>query len=135
MAAQLGQNMLLKVKKDSLFLTVAGLKAREIEFNMAPVDITDSDSAGRWRELLSGGGVRKARLSGEGIFRDASADAQIRSLFFDGETNDWQITLPDFGRLEGSFIINSLSYAGKFDGEVTWHMQLESSGEISFAEI
>lgn len=135
MAAQLGQNMLLKLKHNNSFLTVAGLKTREIEFNLSAVDITDSDSAGRWRELLSGGGVKKARLAGEGIFRDAATDGHIRNLFFAGETADWQIILPDFGRLEGSFLLDRLAYAGKFDGEVNWNMQLESSGALTFATL
>lgn len=135
MAAQLGQNMLLKVKQNATFITVAGLKTREIEFNTSPVDITDSNSANRWRELLSGSGIRKSRLTGEGIFRDAAADSHIRSLFFSGETAEWEITLPDFGRLQGFFLLERLFYAGKFDGEVNWGIQLESAGEISFAAL
>ena len=34
--------------------TVAGLRSRRIAFNTEAVDITDAESAGRWRELLAG---------------------------------------------------------------------------------
>ena len=36
------------------------------------VDVTDAESAGRWRELLGGAGVQRAALSGSGIFKDAA---------------------------------------------------------------
>ncbi|ODN72433.1 Phage major tail protein 2 [Methylobrevis pamukkalensis] len=45
--------------------------------------MTDADSAGRWRELLEGAGVRRASLSGSGIFRDGASDAAVRQIFFD----------------------------------------------------
>ena len=54
------------------------------------VDVTDADSAGRWRELLGGAGVQRAALSGAGIFKDAQSDALIRTGFFSG-------TIADFG--------------------------------------
>jgi len=42
------------------FVTVAGLRTRTLAFNAAAIDITDAESAGRWRELLAGAGVKKA---------------------------------------------------------------------------
>jgi TP901-1 family phage major tail protein len=70
MAAQRGKDMLLKVRDDtSAFVTVAGLRSRRIAFDAEAVDITHAESAGRWRELLSGAGVKKAtwwRFQGRG---------------------------------------------------------------------
>ncbi|HYF21854.1 MAG TPA: phage major tail protein, TP901-1 family, partial [Caulobacteraceae bacterium] len=57
MAAQRGKDMLLKIGDGAdpqAFTTVAGLRARTISLNARTVDATDSDSAGRWRELLAG---------------------------------------------------------------------------------
>ena len=66
MAAQSGKDMLLKLDQtgSGSFLTVAGLRTRSLSFNAASVDTTDQESAGRWRELLAGGGVKRASGSG-----------------------------------------------------------------------
>ena len=86
MAAQSGKNMLLKLDQtgSGSFLAVAGLRTRQLALNAAAVDATDSESAGRWRELLAGGGIKRASVSGSGIFKDGASDAQIRTLFFGG---------------------------------------------------
>lgn len=134
MAAQKGKDLLLKIDEtgEGGFLTVAGLRSRRLAFNSETVDITDADSAGRWRELLDGGGVRRASLSGAGIFRDAQSDALIRSQFFDGVTVDWQVVVPDFGTVSGPFQVTALEYTGTHDGEVTFDIALESAGAIGF---
>ncbi len=134
MAAQPGKDLLLKLDADGGggFVAVAGLRARRIAFNAAAVDITDSESAGRWRELLSGAGTRAASVSGSGIFRDGEADAAARALFFDGAIRAWQIIIPDFGTVEGPFQLSGLEYAGEHDGEVTYEIALESAGALTF---
>ncbi|GJD75129.1 hypothetical protein CFIICLFH_3369 [Methylobacterium goesingense] len=84
MAAQRGKDLLIRIASGSGFLAVAGLRARQIAFNTETVDVTNADSAGRWRELLAGAGVRRAALSGSGVFRDEASDARLRQVFFDG---------------------------------------------------
>ena len=128
MVAQKGKDLLLKIDNAGSFVTVAGLRARRIAFNSETVDITDSDSAGRWRELLAGSGVQRAAISGSGIFKDAASDALIRQRFFAGEIVDWQFAVPDFGTVEGPFQITSLEYTGSHDGEVTFEVALEFGG-------
>ncbi|MBH0237608.1 phage major tail protein, TP901-1 family [Methylobrevis albus] len=134
MAAQRGRDLLLKVDAGGTgsFTTVAGLRARRLAFNAAAVDVTDTDSAGRWRELLAGAGVRRASLSGSGLFKDQASDAAVRQLFFDGVIRPWQVVVPDFGTIEGPFQLTGLEYAGNHDGEVTYEMALESAGALSF---
>lgn len=133
MTAQKGKDLLLKLDTGSGFVTVAGLRTRRLAFNSQTVDVTDSDSAGRWRELLAGSGVQRASASGAGIFRDAQSDAQIRARFFSGTIDDWQFVVPDFGVVEGPFQITALEYSGSHDGEVTFEIALESAGQPSFA--
>ncbi|MDQ6436886.1 phage major tail protein, TP901-1 family [Mesorhizobium sp. LHD-90] len=135
MAAQKGKDLLLKIDLNGLgnFITVAGLRARRLAFNSETVDVTDADSAGRWRELLAGSGVQRASVSGSGIFRDAQSDASIRTRFFSAEIVDWQVAIPDFGVVEGPFQIAALEYSGNHDGEMTFEIGLESAGAISFA--
>lgn len=134
MAAQKGKDLLLKIDSDGLgqFLTVAGLRSRSIAFNAETVDITHQESAGQWRELLAGAGVRNARITGAGIFKDATSDETIRQVFFDGLICTWQVIIPDFGIVEGSFQITSLEFTGRHDGEMTFELTLESAGALTF---
>ena len=132
MVAQKGKDLLLKIDGGSGFVTVAGLRSKRIAFNSETVDITDADSAGRWRELLAGSGVQRAAISGSGIFKDAQSDATIREKFFAGEIGAWQLAVPDFGTVEGAFQITSLEYTGSHDGEVTFEIALESAGPVAF---
>ncbi len=137
MGAQSGKDMLLKLDETGTgsFITVAGIRSRQLAFNAQSIDTTDSQSAGQWRELLQGGGVKTASLSGSGIFKDATSDAKIRELFFAGTVRDWQVIVPDFGTIEGKFQITALEFAANHNGEVTFDVALESAGEIAFAVI
>ncbi|WDR02752.1 phage major tail protein, TP901-1 family [Devosia algicola] len=134
MAAQSGKNMLLKLDQtgSGSYLTVAGLRSRALAFNATTVDTTDQESAGRWRELLAGGGVKRASVSGSGIFKDQASDAMIRTLFFGGTIRNWQLIIPDFGAVAGLFQIVALEFSGDHAGEVTFDLALESAGELTF---
>lgn len=134
MVAQRGKDLLLKVDSDGLgsFETVAGLRTRSLAFNAQAVDVTNSESAGQWRELLAGGGVRMASLAGSGIFKDAASDETVRGLFFNGSLRDWQVIIPDFGSVMGAFQVTALEFSGAHDGEVTFDMALESAGALTF---
>ena len=120
MPAQKAKDLLLKIDDgDGGWTTVAGLRARALVLNADAVDVTHSESAGRWRELLAGAGVRRASVSGAGIFA--------------GDILEWQVIVPDFGVIEGPFQIASLEYRGDHAGEVGFDLALESAGQLSFA--
>lgn len=135
MAAQKGKDLLLKVDDDGLgsFVTVAGLRSRSIAFNAETVDITHQESAGQWRELLVGAGVRSARISGSGVFKDAASDELIRATLFAGMIRDWQIVVPDFGTITGPFEVTAFELSGRHDSEVTFELTIESAGQLAFA--
>jgi len=103
MVAQKGKDLLLKLDTTGSggFVTVAGLRSKRLAFNAETVDVTDAESAGRWRELLAGSGVQRASVSGAGIFKDAASDAAIRTRFFGAEIAAWQFVIPDFGTVKG----------------------------------
>ena len=134
MAAQKGKDLLLKVDSDGTgsFATVAGIRSRTIAFNAEAVDITHTESAGQWRELLEGAGVKTARLAGSGLFKDAASDEIVRSYVFNGTIRNWQVVIPDFGTVEGPFHIGSFELTGRHDGEVAFDIALESAGELTF---
>ena len=132
MGAQKGKDLLLKMSDGASFVTVAGLRSRRIAFNAEIVDITNAESTDRWRELLAGAGVKRASLSGRGLFKDAASDALVRQAFFDGTINDCQVVVPNFGTIEGMFQISSLEFSGEHNGEVTFDLALESAGALTF---
>ena len=137
MAVQSGKDLLLKVDLtgDGQFETVAGLRATRISFNAETVDVTSLESAGGWRELLAGAGVRSAQVSGAGVFRDAGTDERARQIFFDGEMPEFQVIIPDFGVVEGPFQITAIEYAGSFSGEATYELSLASAGALAFTAL
>ncbi len=132
MTAQKGKDLLVKIADGPSFTAVAGLRTRRLSFNAEAVDITHAESANRWRELLDGAGVKRASVSGRGLFKDAATDALMRQTFFDGAVKGYQIVIPDFGTVQGPFQIVSLEFAGEHNGEVTYDVALESAGELTF---
>lgn len=137
MGAQRGKDLLIKLDEagGANFQTVAGLRSRRIAFNAETVDVTDSESAGRWRELLGGAGVQRASLSGSGIFKDAASDASVRRLFFESRIAPFQIVVPDFGLVSGPFQVTALEYSGEHNGEIAFEVTLESAGALTFEGI
>lgn len=134
MAVQNGKDLLVRIDMtgNGLFETVAGLRATRISFNTESVDVTSLESTGGWRELLGGAGVKSASISGSGVFRDEGTDERARQIFFDGETPEFQMVIPDFGIIEGAFQISSIEYGGTFDGEATYELSLASAGALTF---
>ncbi|MCV2886990.1 phage major tail protein, TP901-1 family [Ruegeria aquimaris] len=137
MGAQNGKDLLVKVDMNGTrqFETIAGLRATRVSFNAESVDITSLESQGGWRELLSGAGVKSASISGSGVFKDAGTDERARQLFFDGETPDFQVIIPDFGIVEGPFQVTGIDYAGSHNGEATYEVSLASAGALAFTAI
>lgn len=134
MVAQNGKDLLVKVDMTGTgnFETAAGLRASRLAFNAETLDVTSLESGG-WRELLTGAGVKSATISGSGVFKDAATDERVRQIFWDGETPLFQVVIPDFGVVEGPFLITSIEYAGTYDGEATFEMALASAGTLSFS--
>lgn len=137
MGVQSGRDLLVKVDLtgDGSFETVAGLRATRVSFNAETVDVTSLESAGGWRELLAGAGVKSASISGSGVFRDASTDERARQIFFDGEVPQFQVVIPDFGVVQGPFQITGIEYAGSYNGEATYELTLASAGVLGFTAL
>ena len=137
MGAQNGKDLLIKVDLtgDGQFETMAGLRATRVSFNAESVDVTTLESQGGWRELLAGAGVKSASISGSGVFKDAGTDERARQIFFDGETPDFQVIIPDFGTVEGPFQVTSIEYAGSHNGEATYEVSLASAGALQFVPV
>ena len=132
MPAQKGSAFLLKISDGgapAAYDTVAGLRTTQMTVTGETVVITSKDSGG-WRELLSGAGVRSVGVSASGIFLGSAAETRIRANAMAGTIDEYELSFEDGEKLRGQFLIQRLDYAGDFNGERSYTMQLESSGEV-----
>lgn len=133
MTAQKGSAFLLKIGDGTVtpaYATVAGLRTTQMSINGDTVVITHKQSGG-WRELLSGAGTRSVSVSAAGIFLGSTAEAAIRSHALAGTLEDYELSFEDGEKLRGRFLIQRLDYAGDFNGERNYTLQLESSGPVA----
>jgi TP901-1 family phage major tail protein len=132
MTAQKGAAFLLKISDGgapAVYRTVAGLRTTQMAITGDSVVVTSKDSGG-WRELLSGAGVRSVSVTAAGIFLASAAEAQVRANALAGTLDDYELSFEDGEKLRGRFLIQRLDYAGDFNGERNYALQLESSGAV-----
>jgi TP901-1 family phage major tail protein len=132
MTAQKGSAFLLKIGDGAVppaYQTVAGLRTTQMSINGDTVVVTHKDSGG-WRELLSGAGTRSVSVSAAGIFLGSAAENAIRGHALAGTIDEYELSFEDGARLRGAFLVQRLDYAGDFNGERNYTLQLESSGPV-----
>jgi TP901-1 family phage major tail protein len=132
MTAQKGSAFLLKIgdgAQPPAYQTVAGLRTTQMSINGDTVVVTHKDSGG-WRELLSGAGTRSVSVSAAGIFLGSAAEGSIRGHALAGTIDEYELSFEDGEKLRGRFLVQRLDYAGDFNGERNYTLQLESSGPL-----
>ena len=132
MTAQKGSAFLLKISNGAtpaVYNTVAGLRTTQMSITGDPVVISSKDSGG-WREMLSGAGNRQVSVSAAGIFLGSAAEAAIRANAMAGRLDDYELSFEGGEKLRGRFLVQKLDYAGDFNSERNYTLQLESSGEV-----
>ncbi|MBI1402946.1 MAG: phage major tail protein, TP901-1 family [Porphyrobacter sp.] len=132
MPAQSGSTFLLKISDGAsppAYQTVAGLKTTQMSINGDSVVVTHKGSGG-WRDLLSGAGTRSVSVSAAGIFLGSSAESALRAHALAGTLDDYELSFEDGDKLRGRFLVQRLDYAGDFNGERNYTLQLESSGPV-----
>ena len=132
MTAQKGAAFLLKIGDGSspiAYETVAGLRTTQMTVNGDTVVVTHKQSGG-WRDLLSGAGTRSVSVSASGIFLGSEAEGSVRGHALAGTLANYELSFEDGAKMRGQFLVQRLDYAGDFNGERTYALQLESSGEV-----
>ena len=137
MAAQKGSDVLIKIESATpgTFVTVGGMRSKSISLNSETVDVTDSDSSNKWRELLADAGIKSATITGSGVFKDSASEEDVRSSFFTQAFNEFVFIIPDFGTIDGPFQVSAIDYSGEHNGEATFSMTFESAGELTFTAV
>jgi TP901-1 family phage major tail protein len=132
MTAQKGSAFLLKISDGAatpVYQTVAGLRTTQMSINGDAVVVTHKESGG-WRDLLSGAGTRSVSVSAAGIFLGSTAENAIRTHALAGTIDNFELSFEDGAKLRGKFLVQRLDYAGDFNGERNYTLQLESSGAV-----
>lgn len=132
MTAQKGSAFLLKIGdgvQPPTYQTVAGMRTTQMSINGDTVVVTHKESGG-WRDLLSGAGTRSVSVSAAGIFLGSTAENSLRAHALAGTIEDYELSFEDGAKLRGRFLVQRLDYAGDFNGERNYTLQLESSGPV-----
>ena len=135
MAAQSGSDFLLKIgdgASPEVFTTVGGFQSNAITLGEQIVETTNKSSPDQFREAMRAG-LKTVAISGNGIFTDSASEESVRANYFGSTVSNWQIVIPDFGTIEGPFILTQLEYTGADNESVTYSVALESAGSVSFA--
>lgn len=135
-AAVAGKFMLLKIDFDGSgsFRTLGGIKTRRVTLSNTAIDITNQNSEGNWKEMLSGVASKGIEVSGDGVFAQGPASSAILRAWLDQAAAgyNWQLILPGLGRFEGPFAVGQLEYSGEQETEMRFSISLSSSGPIAF---
>lgn len=138
MAAQKGSAFLVKIGDDGSpaeFTSIGGFRSNSIELNEETVDVTDKDDTDKYRRLLEGAGIKTASVSGSGVFKDSAGESTLKDTYANSTHRYYEITVPDFVRIEGLFQVTQLSYAGEYNGEATYNVTLESAGALDIIAV
>lgn len=132
MAVEKGSAFLLKIGGGGspvAYATVAGLRTTQLSVNGEAVAVTSKDSGG-WRELLSGAGVRSVSVSAAGVFTGSVAEARVKANALSGVLDDYRLSFESGASMTGRFLVTRLDYAGDYNGERSYTLNLESSGAV-----
>ncbi|SEJ69375.1 phage major tail protein, TP901-1 family [Sphingomonas sp. OV641] len=132
MAVEKGSAFLLKVGDGAAtpaFATVAGMRTTQLSINGEAVVVTHKGSGG-WRDLLSGAGVRSVSVSAAGVFTGSAAETRVKNNALAGTIDDYRLSFESGEMLTGRFLVTRLDYAGDFNGERSYTVNLESSGPV-----
>ena len=74
--------------------------------------------------------MRSVSVSGAGVFTRSAAKIRIRNNALWGLLDNYELNFESGERLQGSFLVARLDYAGDFNGERSYTLALESSGPV-----
>lgn len=132
MGVESGAAFLLKMSNGGSpeeFDVVAGMRTTQLSIASETVVVTNKGSAG-WRELLKTGGIRSVSMSGAGVFTGSDAEMRLKLRALGGGVDRFEVSFESGERLRGAFQVTRLDYAGDFNAERTYTLNLESSGAV-----
>lgn len=132
MTAQAGRLILIQIDIATVYTSIGGIRSKSVNLNDSVVDITDSYSTGRWRELLEAAGIRSASMSGGGVFKDSAAENALKTHVLAGTHPNLKFIIPDFMTITGKFACPSVNFGAGHEGALEFNASFESNGELTF---
>lgn len=136
MAKQKGRKLLVKIKgTGSTYDVLCGLTTKTLTINNEEVDVTtpdcDAPDGPLWTEVLDG--VRRISFSGNGLSKKDDAEKTLVGITMaDTPIAPLQIIVPNVGKFEADFFIQSGEFGGEQTGGVTFSMSAGSTGSVKF---
>lgn len=115
--------------EEETFDVVAGMRTTQLSFSSETI-VTTHKGSGGWRELLQAGGIRSVSVSGAGVFTGSEAELRLKSRAMMGGVDRFELSFESGERIRGQFQVTRLDYAGDFNAERTYTLNLESSGPV-----
>jgi len=78
--------------------------------------------------------VRNVTLAGSGIFTDTDSEKAVQNKALNNSIDNYEVLFESGDKFTGAFQVSRLEYAGDHNGERTYSVTLESSGQVSFVE-
>lgn len=132
MAAEKGLSFLLKRgdgETSESFTTIGAQRSTSFTINGEAVEITSKDSSG-FRILLAGAGVKSMSIAASGIYDDSATELLIETAARDETIDNYELLFESGDKWAGAFQVTDYENAGEHNGEVTYSLTLESSGEF-----
>ncbi len=89
-------------------------------------------SSADWKEMLTGYGIKSFSIAGNGVFKNDTYEALLRTKMLANATWNYQIVDSDSHTYAGSFMIKTLEYKGSDKDAVTYSFALESNGAVTY---
>jgi TP901-1 family phage major tail protein len=119
------------------FIELGGMQSKSFSINNEPIETTNSDSTGRWREYLTGAlAMKTISVSGDGVLKDGAANDRLLVVVNSATAEvKMQLFSPTIGTFEGLFKITSVEFSGTDKESMNYSMSAESQGAIVFTTI
>lgn len=127
------KDMLLKVDFElgAGMQTFAGVQSRSIKFPDTSVKVTNADSEGNFREVVTGVGEDSIDFDADGVFTSGPVMVQLLAARRAGVLLLMQVIIPGLGTYEGRFTSTEIELSGGQGDVVKFRTTFMSAGPIS----
>ena len=117
----------------SVWETIGGLRTKSFSMNNEMIDVTNHGS-NQLRQLLDECGIFSMSASGGGVYdADTNTTQALESAVKSGTLQNMRFIDGDGRTYTGFFKITTFERASEYNGEATYSISLESSGDITIA--
>ncbi len=74
--------------------------------------------------------MRSVSVAAAGVFTGSAAEQRVRASALAGTLDDYRLTFESGETMTGRFLVTRLDYAGDYNGERSYTLALESSGQV-----